>query len=126
MKTTNNKIDEMIKQALHEEDRETFDSLGEQNLFQMVGGLFSGKLKWLMILINVVMVAFFIGFIYCLVKFLKADDIKMMITYGAGAFTAIIAVTMLKLFAWMQIDKNAILREIKRLELQVSLLSNKF
>ena len=32
---------------------------------------------------------------------------------------------MLKIFAWMQMDKNALLREMKRLELQVSSLSGK-
>jgi hypothetical protein len=32
---------------------------------------------------------------------------------------------MLKIFGWMQMDKNAILREMKRLELQVSSLSVK-
>jgi len=31
----------------------------------------------------------------------------------------------LKLFGWMQMDKNAILRELKRLELQVSSLAGK-
>jgi hypothetical protein len=31
---------------------------------------------------------------------------------------------MLKVFAWMQMDKNALLRELKRLELQVSSLAN--
>jgi hypothetical protein len=35
------------------------------------------------------------------------------------------AVSMMKMFAWMQMDKNAILREIKRLELQVSSLATK-
>jgi hypothetical protein len=32
---------------------------------------------------------------------------------------------MLKLFHWMQMDKNAILRELKRVELQVGVLSAK-
>ena len=31
-------------------------------------------------------------------------------------------ITALKIWAWMQMDKNAIMREIKRLEFQVSVL----
>lgn len=125
MKTTDNKIDQLIKEALEEKDQQVYDSLSEQNLFQMVGGLFSGKLRWLMVMINIIMVLWFIAFVYCLVNFLKVEDIALMIKYGAGAFASLIAVTLLKLFAWMQMDKNAILREIKRVELQISLLNTK-
>jgi hypothetical protein len=34
-----------------------------------------------------------------------------------------IAMGMLKLFVWMQMDKNDILRELKRLELQIATLA---
>jgi hypothetical protein len=33
--------------------------------------------------------------------------------------------TFIKLFCWMQMDKNAILREIKRLKSQISSIANK-
>ena len=48
-----------------------------------------------------------------------------MIKWGLGGIVFLIGVSMLKLFAWMQMDKNALLREIKRLEIQVSSLSQK-
>ncbi len=124
MKTTNN-IDELIKTALNEEERKFYDELDEQNLFEMVGGLFTGKLKWIMVMMNIVMVAFFVLLVYCVIQFLNTDDPATMIRWAAGGFLCVLAVTMLKLFAWMQINKNVLLREIKRLELQLSALGNR-
>jgi hypothetical protein len=34
-------------------------------------------------------------------------------------------VSMLKIFAWMQMDRKALIRELKRLELQISSLASK-
>lgn len=124
MKTTNN-IDELIKTALSDEEKRFYDQLEEQNLFEMVGDLFTGKLKWIMVLMNIVMVAFFVLLVYCVVQFLSTDDPATMIKWAAGGFLCLMAVTMLKLFAWMQINKNVLLREIKRLELQLSVIGNR-
>jgi hypothetical protein len=48
-----------------------------------------------------------------------------MIKWGIGGIVFLLGVSMLKVFAWMQMDKNALLREMKRLELIVSSLSAK-
>ena len=125
MKTNKNNIDELIREALSEEEAKFYDELDEQNLFQMVGGLFTGKLKWIMVMINIVMVGFFVLLIYCAIEFFKTDDTQMMIRWMVGGFMCVLAVTMLKLFDWMQINKNILLREIKRLELQLSSLAHR-
>ncbi|NNK69765.1 MAG: hypothetical protein HKO96_04740 [Flavobacteriaceae bacterium] len=125
MKTNKENIDELIREALSEEEAKFYDELDEQNLFQMVGGLFRGKLKWIMVLMNIVMVAVFLVFIYCVVEFFKAEDTEMLIKWAVGGILCLMSVTLLKLFAWMQMNKNVLLREIKRLELQLSSLAHK-
>ncbi|MBT8259191.1 MAG: hypothetical protein KJO49_12005 [Bacteroidia bacterium] len=125
MKTNKENIDELIREALSEEEAKFYDELDEQNLFQMVGGLFRGKLKWIMVLMNIVMVVVFIVFIYCAVEFFKAEDTEMLIKWAVGGILCLMSVTLLKLFAWMQMNKNVLLREIKRLELQLSSLAHK-
>ncbi|MBT8268662.1 MAG: hypothetical protein KJN59_05505 [Bacteroidia bacterium] len=125
MKTNKENIDELIREALSEEEAKFYDELDEQNLFQMVGGLFTGKLKWIMVLMNIVMVAVFLVFIYCVVEFFKAEDTEMLIKWAVGGILCLMSVTLLKLFAWMQMNKNVLLREIKRLELQLSSLAHK-
>ncbi|MEM9680951.1 MAG: DUF6768 family protein [Bacteroidota bacterium] len=42
-----------------------------------------------------------------------------------GGVVFLFGVSMLKIFAWIQMDKNALLREIKRLEIQISSLAGK-
>jgi len=118
-------IDDMIRQALSEEEAKFYDELGEQTLPEMVGGLFKGRLKWLTIMTMVIMVIFVALAFYCAVQFFTAEDLRLTIIWGAGTFSFLLATSMLKLFHWMQMDKNAVIREIKRLELQVGLLNSK-
>lgn len=125
MKNNQEEIDDLILQALNEEEAEFYHQLDEQSFTEMFFGLYKGKLKWLTILSTVYLFVFLGLAIYCLVKFLSVDDTRMLIKWGAGMFYCIMAVSMIKLFQWMQMDKNVLLREIKRLELQVTVLGNK-
>ncbi|TGV00295.1 DUF6768 family protein [Flavivirga rizhaonensis] len=125
MKNYNNDIDKLIKDTLTQEEAKFYDELDEQNVFQMVGGLFQGKNKWIMYLMNLMNLIFFALFIYCAINFFNTDITNEMIKWGIGGFVFLLAVSMLKIFAWMQMDKNAIIRELKRLELQVSSLSGR-
>ena len=125
MKNRMSEIDDLIKETLTKEEAEFYDDLDEQNPFEMIGGLFRGKNSWIIIIINIVMLIAFAAFIYCVVNFLEAEETNELIRWAAGGFTCFFAVLMLKLFGWMQMDKNAILREMKRLELQISSLAVK-
>ena len=125
MKNETEAIDHLIKETLTEEEAKFYEGLEEQGVFQMVWGLFRGKNKWIMLLMNIVTLVFFALFIYCVVQFFNAEETKELIKWSIGAIMFLLGVSMLKVFAWMQMDKNALLREIKRLELQVSSLANK-
>lgn len=119
------KIDEIIKDALTKEEAKFYDELEEQNLFQMLGGIFKGKLGWLVVIMNIVMVIVFGLFIYCVIQFFNTEDTNELIRWSVAGTLCMISISLLKLFVWMQMDKNSILRELKRLEFQVSILSSK-
>ncbi len=125
MKNKTEAIDDLIKETLTQEEAKFYEDLEEQGVFQMVWGLFSGKNKWIMLLMNIMTLVFFALFIYCIVQFFNTEITKDLIKWSVGALVFLLGVSMLKIFAWMQMDKNALLREIKRLELQVSSLANK-
>lgn len=125
MKNNMEEIDNLIKETLTQEETKFYDQLEEQNIFQMLLGIFSGKNKWLMLLTSIIQVLFFGVFIYCLVQFLDTDETNMLIRWGLGGILSIMASSMLKLFMWMQLDRKAIIREIKRMELLVSSLGHK-
>jgi len=125
MKNNMEDIDKLIKETLTEEESKFYDDLEEQNVLQMIWDLFKGKNKWLLIMMNVVTLIFFGLFIYCLVQFFSVEATKDLLTWGLGCIIFLLGVSMLKVFAWMQMDKNALLREIKRLEIQISSLSGR-
>ena len=125
MKSDKESIDTLIKETLTEEEAKFYENLDEQNVLEMIGGLFQGKNKWLLILMNLVTVIFFGLFIYCLIQFFNVETTKDLLKWGLGSIVFLLGVSMLKIFAWMQMDKNAIIRELKRLELQVSSLSGR-
>jgi hypothetical protein len=118
-------IDKLIKDTLTEEEAKFYDTLDEQSVLGMIFGLFQGKNRWLLIMMNTMTVVFFGFFIYCVVQFFSVDTTKELLKWGLGSIVFMIGVSMLKVFAWMQMDKNALLRELKRLELQVSSLAGK-
>jgi len=118
-------VDRLIKETLTAEEARFYDALDEQGIFQMLFGLFRGKNAWINILLNVMTVLFFGLFIYCGVQFLNADTTEELVRWGVGTLLLILNISMLKLYAWMQMDKYAILREMKRLELQVMSLSGR-
>jgi hypothetical protein len=115
-------IDEVIKQALSDEESEFLERLGEQSLMEEGLGLLKGRRGWISIWIGFVILIVFVGSIYCLMQFFDASEVKELMVWGGGFFLGIFMVTALKIWAWMQMDRNAIIREIKRLEVQLTAL----
>ncbi len=125
MKTNMEDIDKLIKDTLTQEEAKFYEELDEQNLFEMLGGLFKGKNKWIMYVMNFMTMVFFVIFIYCAIQFFSTELTNDLIKWSVLGTLCMMAVSMLKLFSWMQMDKNALLRELKRLELQISSLAGK-
>ena len=125
MKNNMEDIDQLIKETLTQEEAKFYNELEEQNILEMLIGLFEGKNKWIMYLMNFMTLVFFGLFIYCMIQFFNAEATKELIKWSVGSLVFLFGVTMLKIFAWMQMDKSALMRELKRLELQISSLSGK-
>jgi hypothetical protein len=126
MKHTEVDIDELIKQALSEEESEHLERLSkEQNIFEELLASFHGSRKWLSVYVTVVIFVVFGLSIYSLVQFLSVEGVREMMLWGAAMGGSLLIVTMLKVWYWMQMDRNAIIREIKRLELQIATLKKK-
>jgi heme/copper-type cytochrome/quinol oxidase subunit 2 len=119
------KIDELIKGSLNEDEAKLFDELGEHNLIGKLGEVYRGRMGWLAILMNVVHLVIFGVLIYCIVQFFGTQETHELITWASAGFMCMIIMAMLKLYIWMQMDKNDMLRELRRLQLQVATLSSK-
>jgi len=125
MKNKMEDIDKLIKETLSEEEAKFYDELEEQNLFQMLGGLFKGKNSWLALIMNVMNALVFGLLIYCIIQTFDVEKTNDLILWAGGVILCFLYMSMIKIYMWMQMHRNAVVREIKRLELQLSSLSNK-
>ncbi len=115
-------LDRMIETTLNEEDRTFLAQLvREPGYFRQVGGLLSGPLGWINLLLMVVQAALFFGGAWCAWEFFQVSDPVLALRWGLSAAVLLIVATMLKLATlWPTLQANRVLREIKRLELQVA------
>ena len=122
----NKKIDHEIRQALSGEDIAVFDKFAdEQSLLAQAMELWKGKNRWLNIWVMVVTLAFLIVCVVCVWKFYNAEGLKELLGWALGISFSFAVISMLKIWAWMEMEKNSTIREIKRLELQVARLSRR-
>jgi len=127
MGNNNEEVDDLIKETLTKEEAKFYNDLDDQNMFEMISGLFQGKNKWYMYLMNLMTLIFFILFVYCSIKFFNTEEteLKELITWAGGAITFMILVSMLKIFGWIQMEGNGLHRKLRRLELMLLFLKDK-
>ena len=120
---TDRDVDTLIRDALGEEERELFDRLGDPTLPEMLGEVFRGRLRWLAAIVALVVVIFTGIAVYAAVQFFDADEVAEMIRWAGIFFFCMTAIMANKLWHWMEMQRYALTREIKRLELQIATLS---
>ena len=116
-------LDELIRETLQQDESEMLKRLEEPSLRTMIGDVFTGRLGWLMILTGVIIFVFFLLSVWAGVHFFRATEVVDMIRWGALMFLFWMATAFIKIFHWMEMERFAIVREIKRVELRVVQLS---
>lgn len=118
----NNKLDEMIGKALTDEDRALLARHGEPGYLAQAFGLFRGRMAWVMwVAYAAGAIAFVIG-AYALWQMVATSEVLSAVKWGVGALFLFQITTLTKAFMGSHMEANRMLRELKRLELQVSLL----
>ncbi len=119
-------LDERIRRAVQASDNPDPDLLpDEQSVWQMMFGVYRGRNKWIHLLAFAYTFVFFGLAVWTAISFFNAETTRAMLAWGFGFTFCVLAVGNLKMWMWMQMDKNAVLREVKRLELQVALLAQR-
>jgi len=122
-----NNIDAKIKRALEATDTDLADEFdGDQSMTKMVLDVFRGTQKWLTFLAIFGGLVFMAGSVFGIIQLFKAQEPHEHILWGLGVMFCFGAVAMMKIWFWMQMNRNSILREIKRVELQVARLAANF
>lgn len=122
---TEKDIDILIKEALSEEEAAYYDKLDEQPVFEQFTGLYHGKNMWINYWVAFVIFAALGGCIYAGFQFAEAETTKELLMWSLVMGGTFVTIAMLKIWSWMQMDKGTLIREIKRLELQLSVLTGK-
>lgn len=94
----------------------------EENLLQMTAQLFRGRALHITIMVMTFSFAFLGLMIYSGYRFFGTTEVKDLILWAVVFMYASLCVAMLKLWTWMDMQKNTVIREVKRLELQIARL----
>jgi len=119
-------LDDRIRRAL-ESDSDVDPALlpEDPSVWSMIGTIFRGRNGWMG----------FVAFLYVFVfmglavwfgfSFFGTEALGAKLGWGLGAVACFMAVGHLKLWMYMEMNKRALLREVKRMELQVAILSRR-
>lgn len=119
------KLDNAIREALSEEDAAFLAEYEAQSPLREALGTLSGKWGAMNAFAAVLTFAMVGAAFYCAWNAFGAAETRETVLWSFGSLAAIIAVAMLKMYFWMEMNKNVTLREIKRLELQVARLASR-
>ncbi len=120
-----NKIDDLIGRALTEEDRALLASHGEPGYLRQAFGLFRGPMAWVMWVAYVAAFVAFVAGAYAIWRMSGASDVLVAVKWGVASLFLFQVTTMCKTFMGGRMEANRLLRELKRMELQVSLLRDR-
>ena len=115
------RIDDQIREALSEDDRKLLDQFGDEpGMFELIGASFRSKMRaW--VVLTYVMTFVFLGLgVWFFVEIINAETSLAAVQWGTGFLWSVLAISMLKLWNWMQMNQQAMLRELKRIELQIA------
>ncbi len=119
-------IDQEIREALMAGDSEELQELGtEQNLFEMTMGTFRGRNRWWTVYGVVLMFALMAAAVFSVLQLLGTPDSHEIVIYGALLVFSMMAIGFIKIWFWMAMNRNAVIREILRLELRIVEISKK-
>jgi hypothetical protein len=117
-------IDERIQKALSSEDQAFLARMdADDSVYRDIAATFRGHTRWLNAL------AFVFAFVFlaigagCAWQFLTQSDWRSVQLWGAGTILSFLALGLIKLWFWMEMQKVAIVREVKRVELQLARLT---
>lgn len=112
-------IDGLIDEALDAEERELLRTLDEPGFFRQAFGIFGGPGGWMVWVMMFWQAAMFIAGVWAAWHFFQASDTVTQLRWGLPAMLLLIFAGMLKTSLMPRMESNRVLRELKRLELQL-------
>jgi hypothetical protein len=119
-------LDKLINEALGQEERELLRSIGEEpGFFRQTFGIFSGPAAWVNVLLLVVQGLVFIAGVWAAWNFFHARDVLTAVRWGLPAAVLLLMSLIIKMGMWPTLQTNRVIRELKRVELQIARASSR-
>lgn len=120
------KLDEAIHSALAEEDAEFLAKFEkEPSSVRQIAGIFTGPLMGIHVAFLVAAILMLPFLAYAIYQFAMATQLRQLFYWAAATGISVIFLVVIRLLLFMQLHSNRILRELKRLELQIARQSSK-
>jgi hypothetical protein len=113
-------LDRKIAEALSAEDRELLGRFGDQGMFAQWFGVYQGPFRWMATGATVMTFLLVIAAVYCGWRLFGTTAVIDAVRWGTGVVVLIVAVGFLKIWFWLRMESNRVLREVKRIELQIA------
>lgn len=119
-------IDERIKKELEQASEIEEQNLApQQGMFELFFASYKGGLRRWVILVTVITLVVTAVMVWVGYSFFTANTLQDQLFWGICLIAVLIVQVSLKQWSWMEMNRNSVLREIKRLEVEVFELKNR-
>lgn len=119
----NDHFDKIAKQALSDEEYKLLTLEEEKDLYSRLNRLVNLRSRWLVLYIFLVTFIIFIAFIIFSVRLFEATEMRDMFIALYLTGVSLIMILGIKMYVWMQMNQKETLRELKKIELEIHILS---
>lgn len=113
----NNDLDQKIQAALRSESSPDTVIAEPNNVAEEFIIAFRNRQRWFTALLLLANIGTFIGLLFAGMKFYNAPDVMLALRWGGVALAFFFVFVVLKVWFWLEIHTNRVLREVKRVEL---------
>jgi hypothetical protein len=119
-----NELDRKDRTAFQADEAELSGPAGEPPLWEQLTEMFRGRLRWISVLVLVGTLAFAVFTVVTAVAFFQAEGVREMIAWAGGFGLGLVAISFGRLWFWLLLHRNAVLREVRRIDLRLARLSS--
>lgn len=114
-------IDQTLEDALKAEERDLLRRIGEEpGYLDQAMSVFSGKTGWVSAVLMVTQAVAFVGGSWAAWNFFQAEEALSALRWGLPSAVLLVMALTIKMALWPTIHANRVLRELRRMELQIS------
>jgi hypothetical protein len=94
----------------------------EESVMEMVGHSFQGRARWVSVIGWVKMLVAVMIAVTAIVQFFHTDSTRWLIAWASVFVVSSLGAAIMFALYWLEMNRNSITRELKRLELQIAQL----